>query len=370
MMALDLWRFWQKRSYQREGIRWLERIEALDAVNPLPPALRPCLFNALGVLADNLFQFDRAKSYQTEALRLWTEADDRAGMTQAQIDLTWQYMDSTKLAEARQTADEALSLAEDIGDERLIASALCIRSAVNLNFGMLEDVTPALERSVAMWRRLGDMESVASTTALLGQTFLLRSDFERSRSLLAEALRLHVRVGNYDSLIAVLVSLFVLSSNTIEQPEQARDAARVYGVMLAWEDVTAETPSPWWSSEFTQALFRKMYAHLDQTAFEQAVADGKQLTTSGLLALADRITAPRRSATTAASEVAPYDELTPREIEVLQLVAQGMTNAQVARELTITPRTVNAHLTAIYGKLGVTSRSGAIRYALQHHLGE
>ena len=60
--------------------------------------------------------------------------------------------------------------------------------------------------------------------------------------------------------------------------------------------------------------------------------------------------------------------LTPREIEVVRLVAQGLTNAQVARELVVTSRTVNAHLTAIYAKLGVTSRSGAIRYALEHHL--
>ncbi|HEV2238488.1 MAG TPA: helix-turn-helix transcriptional regulator [Ktedonobacterales bacterium] len=45
---------------------------------------------------------------------------------------------------------------------------------------------------------------------------------------------------------------------------------------------------------------------------------------------------------------APHDDLTPRAVKVLRLVAQGMTNAQVAA-LVITPRAVNAHLTAIYG---------------------
>lgn len=66
---------------------------------------------------------------------------------------------------------------------------------------------------------------------------------------------------------------------------------------------------------------------------------------------------------------APHADLTPREFEVLHLVAKGWSNAQVAQALTITPRTVNAHLTAIYGKLGVTSRAGAIRYALEQQLG-
>ena len=60
--------------------------------------------------------------------------------------------------------------------------------------------------------------------------------------------------------------------------------------------------------------------------------------------------------------------LTAREVEVLRLVAQGLSNAEVAERLYLSPRTVNGHLTAIYGKLGVASRGAAIRYALEHQL--
>ena len=60
--------------------------------------------------------------------------------------------------------------------------------------------------------------------------------------------------------------------------------------------------------------------------------------------------------------------LTPREVEVLRLVAQGMTNEQVANQLVISPRTVDTHLTSIYGKIGVSSRSAATRYAFEHRL--
>jgi DNA-binding CsgD family transcriptional regulator len=56
------------------------------------------------------------------------------------------------------------------------------------------------------------------------------------------------------------------------------------------------------------------------------------------------------------------DELTVREVEVLRLVAQ------VAQQLVISPRTVNSHLKAIYGKIGVPSRSAATRYAIEHNL--
>jgi DNA-binding NarL/FixJ family response regulator len=60
--------------------------------------------------------------------------------------------------------------------------------------------------------------------------------------------------------------------------------------------------------------------------------------------------------------------LTTREVEVLRLLAQGLTDVQIAEQLVISPRTVNNHLTLIYSKIQVSSRSAATCYALEHHL--
>ena len=62
------------------------------------------------------------------------------------------------------------------------------------------------------------------------------------------------------------------------------------------------------------------------------------------------------------------DELTAREVEVLRLLAQGWSDAQIAEQLVISPRTVNRHTTSIYSKIGVSSRAAATRYALEQHL--
>jgi DNA-binding NarL/FixJ family response regulator len=62
------------------------------------------------------------------------------------------------------------------------------------------------------------------------------------------------------------------------------------------------------------------------------------------------------------------EELTPRELEVLRLLAEGLTNREIAERLVVSPLTVHTHLGSIYSKLGVTSRSAATRYALDHHL--
>jgi DNA-binding CsgD family transcriptional regulator len=62
--------------------------------------------------------------------------------------------------------------------------------------------------------------------------------------------------------------------------------------------------------------------------------------------------------------------LSPREIQVLRLVATGMSDAQVASKLVVSPRTVSTHLQSIYNKLGVNSRAAATRFAVENGLVE
>jgi DNA-binding NarL/FixJ family response regulator len=63
-----------------------------------------------------------------------------------------------------------------------------------------------------------------------------------------------------------------------------------------------------------------------------------------------------------------HGQLTPRETEVLQALARGLRNEEIARELVISEKTVKTHLTNIFGKLHVNGRSQAIIYAIRHGL--
>jgi DNA-binding CsgD family transcriptional regulator len=69
-----------------------------------------------------------------------------------------------------------------------------------------------------------------------------------------------------------------------------------------------------------------------------------------------------------ASRAARPAGLTAREVEVLRLVAQGLTDAEVAEQLFLARRTVNTHLTSIYTKLNVSSRAAATRFAVEQGL--
>ncbi len=114
---------------------------------------------------------------------------------------------------------------------------------------------------------------------------------------------------------------------------------------------------------------------LGEKAFATAWAEGRTMTPEQVLAAQGPAIVPMPDPTEqpspdpAKSADTYPDNLTGREVEVLRLLAQGLTDAQIADQLVISPRTVNTHLTSIYGKIQVSSRSAATRYAIENQLG-
>jgi DNA-binding NarL/FixJ family response regulator len=78
--------------------------------------------------------------------------------------------------------------------------------------------------------------------------------------------------------------------------------------------------------------------------------------------------APSDSAGEAAPDTADEPALTERELTILAAVAGGLTTKAISGELWVSEHTVKFHLTNIYRKLGVSNRSGAVRYAYEHGL--
>lgn len=62
------------------------------------------------------------------------------------------------------------------------------------------------------------------------------------------------------------------------------------------------------------------------------------------------------------------EKLSAREVEVVQLIGRGMSNAEIARELFLSEKTVKNHLTNIFRKIGVTDRTQAVLYAIKHKI--
>jgi DNA-binding CsgD family transcriptional regulator len=148
-------------------------------------------------------------------------------------------------------------------------------------------------------------------------------------------------------------------------------AARLWGAAEAMrDDLNAPLPAVF-CTEYEHAVTAAR-TQLGEKTFAAAWAEGRRMTVeqvlAALTALPPPIPAEPALAPPATKPVISPDGLTTREVEVLRLVAQGLTDAQVAETLVISPRTVNTHLTSIYAKIQVSSRSAATAYALAHDL--
>jgi predicted ATPase len=254
-LALAVWRFWHTRTYQREGVRWLKRIQALDATTPLLPAFRPRLLNALGVLSNSLYQFDRATPYHIEALRLWKALDDREGMAQALFDIGWQQFDEMKLDQARKYAWDSLALARVLESRQAIARALLLDGLAATEADLVEEAIPVLEESLALFREMGDTGGMALAMSTLARAEGKRGNDERVKPLLREAVGLLVQQGNFIYLIGSLVALGFMAMHSQEQPEGACSAAQIFGVMATWAEKVGGTTH--WAEE--PIIRRRLY---------------------------------------------------------------------------------------------------------------
>ncbi len=109
---------------------------------------------------------------------------------------------------------------------------------------------------------------------------------------------------------------------------------------------------------------QRLRASLGAEAFESEYAAGRALGMSLVLGALGR-----RTATAGLAGVAESGEagsvLTPRELDVLKLVAQGLSNAEIARQLVLSEHTVYRHLANIRRKLGLSSRAAAATWGVR-----
>jgi predicted ATPase/DNA-binding CsgD family transcriptional regulator len=271
---------------------------------------------------------------------------------------------------ARPLIEESLELSKGLGDQYNIASALGLLGWVLL---LQEDVTAARmlqEESLVACRELGNQRGIAHTLSALGEIAYKMGDFVQARERYEESLALLIWL---DDRLMVAIYLEGLARVAVAQKEA------IWAVhLLSTAQVLRQgmgTPTTPLERVVSEQIFTTLHALLDEHIFAAAWTEGQAMSPEQVVAarsLSTQVASPslleKPPIMSTLSPHALHDDLTPRERDVLYLVAQGLTDAQVAERLVISPRTVNYHLTSIYRKLQVSSRSAATRYALDCHL--
>jgi len=187
-----------------------------------------------------------------------------------------------------------------------------------------------------------------------------RGDYRRAAALLEECFGI-ARLGR-DSII-VGGNLAPLAA-VVAAAGQAEAAVRLVGAATAWRERagfgTFPNDVPWPDLAIGPAR-----AQLDASVFDAAWRAGRAMTLDQAVEEALAVAAAVGSAlpAQAPSHAGDVDGLTPRELEVLRLLADGRTNRQIGEALFISPETARRHATNIYAKLEVTSRAAATAVA-------
>jgi predicted ATPase/DNA-binding CsgD family transcriptional regulator len=335
----------------------------------------------LGQAAIGQDNYARARSLLEESQALFREMGNKQAIAWSFCFLGLAFFAQGEEARAYALVEESLALSREMRDRAGTALALYLLGRFALAQGEATTARSLLEESLPLQRVLGDRQGIAHALCLLASVATVQGDEAKASAWYEESLALFRLMDDVEGQVLCLQGW----ARLLARQGEAVWAARLWGGAETLREVGGPRGPFIMFAKRTQAeradderLVSAVRTQLGEQAFAKAWAEGRTMTPEQALAaqgkpvLFDQPPAksPSKPRTKASKGLVPTPShgLTEREVEVLRLVAQGLTDAQVAEALVVSPRTVNAHLRSIYSKLGLTSRHAATRYALEHHL--
>jgi predicted ATPase/DNA-binding CsgD family transcriptional regulator len=318
-------------------------------------------------------EYARARPLLEEGLALFRASGEKTGVAVSILYLAMMLFAQGDLARAHAVAEEGLALKREIGTRNAEAEVLPVLAEITFYQGDPTTARLLLEKTCAFSREVGNERQLAWTLSLLAKVIAAQGDLAAARAFYEESLNRAKGVNSHLSFLNLAPALEGLAAVVAAQGEPTW-AARLWGTAEAQREAYSIPLPPIYRADYEQAVAAARIQLGDQP-FVAAWAEGRGMTPEQVLTAKGAMTMPTPVPTTQPSSPPPEkspptypDGLTAREVEVLRLLAQGLTDAQIAEQLIISPRTVNTHLTSIYGKIGVSSRSAATRYAVDHAL--
>jgi len=241
-----------------------------------------------------------------------------------------------------------------------LASSLSILGFVAVVRHDNERAITLYEESLALARESDNDLAIVLSSLSGALGYLSRGEHGRALELCEQGMRISWRLR---MMHPVASYLNVTASVYGSRREQAL-AARLWGAADSLLDSIGSVLAPI-EQRFYEPYTAAARSQLDEKTWEAAWTEGHEMTPERAVAYALDLPKPLGPEAQRAAHPAGLSE---REAEVLRLVAKGLTNAEVARRLYVSPRTVDRHLSSVYRKLGVGSRTAAARFATENGL--
>jgi predicted ATPase/DNA-binding CsgD family transcriptional regulator len=256
---------------------------------------------------------------------------------------------------------ECLAQAQALGYQEARARALCCLGQAALARGEGELARAQVEESLTLFRALGHRRGIAETLCSLGQVLLVQGEGEAAGERYAESLVLAQALGAHEILATSLEGMAAL----VAAGGESLRAARLWGTVESIREVQG-VPRPEAHRAGYELAVATARLRVEALAFARAWTTGRALSIEQVLCPLER---PVRlqQVPVVSQPVAPAG-LSAREVEVLRLVAQGQTNYQIARALSLSKKTVDNHLTHILRKTTCDNRAAVTAFAIRHGL--
>ncbi len=272
-------------------------------------------------------------------------------------------------AGAARDATQSLQLSRHTGDQRAVGIMLNNLGNIELAMGNLDAARRHLHESLDIFRTLNERFGIVSSGFNLGLAEYLAGSRDAAEALFAESLDLASRTGMKANMAYALLGLAMAGHAEAGQDR----SARLHG---AADQALADLGHAIEPLEARLADLdrQRLRAAMGAEAFDAEYATGRALDPAraaheALHGMQAGGATPHAGALvsepgTAASSAAA-SALTPRELDVLRLVAQGLSNAEIARRLVLSDHTVHRHLANILRKLDLSSRAAAAAWGVR-----
>jgi predicted ATPase/DNA-binding CsgD family transcriptional regulator/transcriptional regulator with XRE-family HTH domain len=264
------------------------------------------------------------------------------------------------VARAEALNDESSTALQAAGPGWGTVLTLCMFGRVAAARGDHPTARKRLEESLELGRKLGISRGLVWTLYFLAQHALAQGDARRARTTFAESLRLARQTGDHLATAHCIEGFAGALAAT--QPGRAVRLAEAAGAL---RELVGSAPFPA-DRERLERWLGVAARGLGETATAVARKEGRGMTVDQAVAYAlvgDEQTTTADPGRRLAGR--SFGGLTRREVEVLRLVAQAHSNREIAAALVLSEKTVERHLSHIFAKLQVSSRSGATRVAVQ-----
>jgi predicted ATPase/DNA-binding CsgD family transcriptional regulator len=374
-LSSALWAFWLESAIL-EGCHWIRQsLECcLQSVTEVQIETKAAAINTIAMLEYYRGDWEQANKYAETSLQLFRSTKNVPGIAKVLVTQGIGAMLQGQYDTAGTLVSESLRLQPKQLSSWLTAEALLVQAHSCYFQGDLTQAYMLGKKSYKLGRQTGELHSMIRAIyacALFANAQKNSAEVQAMHEAIMSITRATNDTANLSPTAVCLIGLGAVAAIQKHYSWAANLWGKAKALYRRRDGLSELEPYKWLTvilgtHLLSSQIVKIVYVQLGEQAFSTAWNEGQAMCLEKLLEQPKII---HSSPPVFTKETVAYsNELTTREREVLGLLAQGMSSASIAEKLVISLVTVNTHIRAIYSKLGVSSRSAATRFAMEHHL--